>query len=149
MATITATAPAPAAPAPALTRAQALAARAQTLHALDQAVRTVVERRMPVSTFGPMAAFGLTVYDALYPALGGHWTVAYRRPMGFFHTVQTLTIALEFDRAQRPARFRVAGASEVKSADASLEALDSALEQALAAGLLRTTAPSFMPGFSF
>lgn len=148
MATITATAPTTATPAPTLTRGQALALRAEALNALDRAVRTVIERRMPVTAYGPMAAFGLTVYDALYPAMGGHWTIAYRRPAGFFHTVLTLTIALEFDRRQRPARFRVTGATEVKSADATLEALDAALEQVLSAGLLRTTAPSFVPGLS-
>lgn len=151
MRTMTAPVPTPA-PAPAarpLSRAQALAVRSQALHALDQSVRTVLERRLPVSQFGPMAAFGLTVYDALYPALGGHWTVAYRRPMGFFHTVLTLTIALEFDRAHRPARFRVTGATEVTSADATLESLDAALEHVLTAGLLQTTAPSFVPGFTF
>jgi len=131
-----------------LDRQQALALRREALLTLDRAVRTLIERRLPVARYGTPVALDHTVYDQLYPALGGHWTIAYRRPLGLMHTISSLTIALEFDREQRPVAFRVAGAIAVKSRDASLESLDAALGTVLSAGLLTTSAPSFMPGFA-
>lgn len=146
------TTPVPAAPAaPASGR---LAARREALTALDAIVRPLLRRRLVDSGLlsSPLPpVIDLTIYDAVYPAtpaVGGHWTVAVRRPLFLLHQVDTFTVTLEFDASDRPARYRLSGATEVASEDATVEALDRALDRVLASGPQRTWAPSFVPGFS-
>jgi hypothetical protein len=134
------------------TAIQTLATRREALVALDRAVRTLLQRRIVSRAFSLLPPIvDLTVYDEVYagmPAVGGHWTVAVRRPMLLMHSVATFTVTLEFDGRQRPLRFRVSGASEVASEDATLESLDRALVEAQQSGPAVTWAPSFVPGFS-
>ena len=140
---------------PAAVETSRIAARREALRALDAVVRPLLRRRLvdggglPSSLLPPV--IGLTVYDAVYPATpaaGGHWTVAVRRPLFLLHQVDTFTVTLEFDASDRPARYRLSGATEVASEDATVEALDRALDRVLASGPQRTWAPSFVPGFS-
>ena len=151
---MTTTAAAPVLAPPALPTADTLAFRREALTALDSIVRPLLRRRLLT---GPaMASFlppvvDLTVYDAVYratAAVGGHWTVAVRRPLLLAHQVASFTVTLEFDDEQRPSRYLVRGASEVVSDDATVEALDRALSRAAAAGPQTTWAPSFVPGIS-
>ncbi|MBI2760332.1 MAG: hypothetical protein HYX51_02760 [Chloroflexi bacterium] len=134
------------------TAAPTLATRREALVALDRAVRTLLQRRIVSRAFSLLPPLlDLTVYDEIYPgmpAAGGHWTVAVRRPMLLMHSVATYTVSLEFDARQRPLRFRVSGASDVASENATLESLDQALVEAQQSGPAVTWAPSFVPGFS-
>ena len=139
---------------PAAAQADALAVRHEVLTALDGVVRPLLRRRLLSSpammSFLPPVV-DLTVYDAVYratPAAGGHWTVAVRRPLIFAHQLASFTVTLAFDGEQRPAHYRVHGASEVVSDDATVEALDRALTRAATVGPQITWAPSFVPGIS-
>jgi hypothetical protein len=127
----------------------AVAARAAALRALDPVVRDLVARHLCRGSGRPLLE--LTVYDVVYPAtpaVGGHWTVATYRPLLLGHQVASYALTLEFDAAQRPARFRVCGAEETVSEDATPAALAWALAHAARGGPLRTWAPGFPPGIS-
>jgi hypothetical protein len=134
------------------TPAELVALRREAMRALDESVRTIVRRRLaagPASWYQPLVE--MTVYDAVYastPAVGGHWTVAGRRASFFGFEVESYTIVLLFDEQQRPLRYRVCGATEVLSDDATPEALAGAFAQARRAGPQRGWAPAFMPGMS-
>jgi hypothetical protein len=135
-----------------LSPAQIAASRRRTMQALDPAVQDVVRRHLAtglISAASPMVE--MTAYDAVYlaaPAVGGHWTVAGRRRSFFGVQVQSYTITLEFDEQQHPSRFRVCGATEALSTDASPEALDAALTTVRTRGSQAGWAPAFVPGIS-
>lgn len=135
-----------------LSPAQIAASRRRAMQRLDPAVQQVVRRHLAtglISAASPMVE--MTAYDAVYlaaPAVGGHWTVAGRRRSFFGVQVESYTITLEFDEKQHPARFRVCGASEVLSTDATPEALDAVLTAARTRGPQAAWAPAFVPGIS-
>lgn len=134
------------------TLAQVVDARREAMHALDELVRTIVDRRLLGSPAGAYRRpLERTAYDAVYastPSAGGHWTAALRRPTFFGNAIESYTIVLHFAAEQRPAWFCVCGAREVESEDATPEALDRALAEAVRHGPERGWAPAFMPGLS-
>ena len=138
--------------APVLSPAEIAASRQRTMQALDGEVQTVLRRHLATGLITAMPRMiEMTPYDAVYlaaPAVGGHWTVAGRRRSFFGVQVESYTITLEFDEEQRPARFRVCGAAEVLSTDATPEALDAALTAARRTGAQTGWAPAFAPGIS-
>jgi len=124
-----------------------LARRRAALHTLDPMVRRLLGRRVAQQVPAPPS---LTVYDSVYPAtpqVGGHWTVATVRLGWWTHTVRSYAVSLLFDAAHRPRRFRISGAREVMTRDASEAALAEGLTEAAAAGPQETTTPLF-PGSS-
>src|SRR5579871_2444396 len=76
--------------------------RREAMRSLDPMVRRLLARAGGAM---PMQVAPVTIYDAVYPAipeLGGHWT-ATSTWMGFLmHTIASYTVALAFDREQRP-----------------------------------------------
>lgn len=131
----------------------AVSTRREALTAMDATVRPLLERRLvPVLGFSlTLPSVDLTVYDVVYPAVamaGGHWMVTARQPWLLSQRFATFTVVLEFDEQQRPARFRISGATDVTSDDATPEALDRALARAAAAGPKVSWTPMVMPGFS-
>jgi hypothetical protein len=127
-----------------------LAVRREALTALDSFVRPMLlsRLRLPFSITEPTV--DLSIYDEIYgrSATGGHWTMN-TRWMGFVgHTIAGYTVSLEFDGADRPTRFVVAGAREVVTDDATPESLSRGLDAVRFAGPLLTWAPNFPPGVS-
>jgi len=134
-------------------RLAALTSRRTALHAVDAEVRALLHRCLVESAapspLPPMV--DLTVYDALYaayPSVGGHWTVAMRRPSFGGLRIATYTVMAEFDGAHTLSGFRVVGATETASDNASLAVLERALLTVWKAGPQMTWAPAFMPGIS-
>lgn len=120
--------------------------RAAVLRSLDPMVKRVLRRRVAHQV---PAAPVLTVYDAVYPAApqeGGHWTAAGLRLGWFSHTVRSYAVAVIFDRANRPRRFRISGAHELVTQDTSEAALAAGLAEAMESGPQETAAPSFPGG---
>jgi hypothetical protein len=138
--------------APALTPAEIVASRQRIMQALDGPVQALLRRQLATGLISAVPRMvELTAYDAVYlaaPAVGGHWTVAGRRRSFFGVQVESYTITLEFDEEQRPVRFRVCGASEVLSTNATTEALDTALTAARRSGPQTGWAPAVVPGIS-
>jgi hypothetical protein len=135
-----------------LSPAQIAASRRRTMEGLDSAVRDVVRGHLATGLITAIPQMvEMTPYDAVYlaaPAVGGHWTIAGRRRTFFGVQVESYTITLEFDEHQHPSRFRVCGAAEVLSTDATPEALDGAIIAARRSGAQTGWAPAFAPGIS-
>jgi hypothetical protein len=135
-----------------LSPAQIAASRRRTMEALDSMVQDVVRGHLATGLITAVPRIvEMTAYDAVYlaaPSVGGHWTVAGRRRTFFGVQVESYTITLEFDEKQQPARFRVCGASEAVSTDASPEALNAAITTARRTGPQTGWAPAFAPGIS-
>jgi hypothetical protein len=119
--------------------------RQAVLRALDPMVRRLLRRRVGAQV---PAEPVLTVYEAVYPALpaeGGHWTLAAAGWSWFGTRVRSYAVALRFDRRNRPQGFRIRGAREVVTPDASEAALAAGLAEAAAAGPEETATPTVFP----
>jgi hypothetical protein len=144
----------PAAPAcPSRSTAEIVAERGAAMQAMDGAIRTLLRRYLTTAALPTMLppVLELTAYDTVYaatPAAGGHWTAATRRSLMFGLQVESITATLEFDEEQRPSRFRVSGAVDLLTNDASPEALERALAQTRRSGLRVGWAPAVVPGLS-
>jgi hypothetical protein len=124
-------------------------ARRRSLEALDGTVRRSM-RPLAAGLFAVASA--VTIYDAVYPStpeVGGFWTVASRWMGLITHSITSYTVSLEFDGQNRPDRFIVSGAREVRTSDASPEALERAVDEVRRAGPLTTVAPHAFTGFAF
>lgn len=141
-----------ASPALTLPPAEVVAMRQRAMQALDDDVQAVLQRQLATGLITAVPRIvELTIYDAVYraaPAVGGHWTVAGHRRSFVGMRVESYTITLEFDAAQRPARFRVCGAAETVSTDATPAALDAALTVARRTGPQTGWTPTHLPGIS-
>jgi hypothetical protein len=91
----------------------------------------------------------LTVYDAVYPAtpsIGAHWTLSRLLLGTFFHGVDTCSIAVAFDEANRPDHFVVSGSMEIVTPDVREASLESALAVLRASGPAHAFAPHVFAG---
>ena len=127
-----------------------MATRRQALVALDAWVRPLLMERLPASrTFGPPIV-ALTIYDVVSQRTnaGGHWSVVRGRFGLLSHTISSYAIAVHFDADERPAYFRISGARDLWTDDATPQSLDVALDRAIRWGPLTTWAPNLPPGIS-
>jgi hypothetical protein len=129
-----------------LGRDETVEARRRAFRELDPMVRR------HLAAFGPAFSLTwpvLTVYDAVYPAtpaIGGHWTLSNLRYGPFFHGIDTCSVALEFDDANRPDHFIVSGSKETVTPDVREASLESALAELRAAGPSHRFAPHVFAG---
>jgi hypothetical protein len=128
-----------------------LAARRETLTAIDSFVRPMIAERLRMSPAAATSSIDLTVYDEVFrrSSAGGHWSVT-SRMFGFLsHRIGTYAVTLHFDGRDRPTHFVISGERDVTTESATPESLSQGLEQALRSGPLVTWAPNFPPGVSF
>lgn len=126
-----------------------VALRREAATALDSFVRPMLRERLSRVGMATAPVY-LTIYDEVYrrSAAGAHWDAAVTRPGLVGHSVQSLTVALEFDSNHRAARFVITAASRVVTEDATPEALARGLDAAERIGPMRTWASNTVPALS-